>query len=98
MEEKYGRSAASVAAVRAGGAANALSDVFAMGGRVLFALSIAAFPEELPRHLLGAVLDVAGLTWLFIVAALLVLATVPLLPALVAPLRAATAPLATQGS
>ncbi|MEO8572240.1 MAG: selenide, water dikinase SelD, partial [Chloroflexota bacterium] len=29
-------------------AANALSDVFAMGGRVLFALSIAAFPEELP--------------------------------------------------
>ncbi len=30
-------------------AANALSDVFAMGGRVLFALSIAAFPEELPR-------------------------------------------------
>ena len=31
-------------------AANALSDVFAMGGRVLFALSIAAFPEELPRE------------------------------------------------
>jgi len=31
-------------------AANALSDVFAMGGRVLFALSIAAFPEELPQH------------------------------------------------
>ena len=30
-------------------AANALSDVFAMGGRVLFALSIAAFPEDLPR-------------------------------------------------
>jgi selenide,water dikinase len=29
-------------------AANALSDVFAMGGRVLFALSIAAFPEDLP--------------------------------------------------
>ena len=27
-------------------AANALSDVFAMGGRVLFALSIAAFPED----------------------------------------------------
>ena len=36
-------------------AANALSDVFAMGGRVLFALSIAAFPEELPRHVLAAV-------------------------------------------
>ena len=36
-------------------AANALSDVFAMGGRVLFALSIAAFPEELPSATLGAV-------------------------------------------
>jgi selenide,water dikinase len=36
-------------------AANALSDVFAMGGRVLFALSIAAFPEELPRETLAAV-------------------------------------------
>jgi selenide, water dikinase len=36
-------------------AANALSDVFAMGGRVLFALSIAAFPEELPRGVLAAI-------------------------------------------
>ena len=36
-------------------AANALSDVFAMGGRVLFALSIAAFPEELPRDVLSAI-------------------------------------------
>jgi selenide,water dikinase len=36
-------------------AANALSDVFAMGGRVLFALSIAAFPEELPRGVLTAI-------------------------------------------
>ena len=36
-------------------AANALSDVFAMGGRVLFALSIAAFPEELPTETLGAI-------------------------------------------
>ena len=36
-------------------AANALSDVFAMGGRVLFALSIAAFPEELPRDVLTEV-------------------------------------------
>ena len=36
-------------------AANALSDVFAMGGRVLFALSIAAFPEELPKDTLGEV-------------------------------------------
>ena len=37
-------------------AANALSDVFAMGGRVLFALSIAAFPEDFPRPALQAVL------------------------------------------
>ncbi len=36
-------------------AANALSDVFAMGGRVLFALSIAAFPEDLPRDVLAAI-------------------------------------------
>src|SRR5262245_25819991 len=34
-------------------AANAMSDVFAMGGRVLFALSIAAFPEELPRDVMA---------------------------------------------
>jgi MFS family permease len=38
--------------------------------------------------LLGIVLDLAGLTWLFLVATLLILATVPLLPALTAPLRA----------
>ncbi len=36
-------------------AANALSDVFAMGGRVLFALSIAAFPEDLPRDVMAEV-------------------------------------------
>jgi selenide,water dikinase len=36
-------------------AANAVSDVFAMGGRVLFALSIAAFPEELPRDVMAEV-------------------------------------------
>ena len=36
-------------------AANALSDVFAMGGRVLFALSIAAFPEELPRDVMAEI-------------------------------------------
>jgi selenide,water dikinase len=41
-------------------AANALSDVFAMGGRVLFALSIAAFPEDFPRHALAAVLEAAA--------------------------------------
>jgi selenide, water dikinase len=38
-------------------AANALSDVFAMGGRVLFALSIAAFPEELPRDTMAAIFE-----------------------------------------
>lgn len=32
-----------------------MSDVFAMGGRVLFALSIAAFPEELPRDVMAEV-------------------------------------------
>jgi selenide,water dikinase len=36
-------------------AANALSDIFAMGGRVLFALSIAAFPEELPRDVMAEI-------------------------------------------
>ena len=41
-------------------AANALSDVFAMGGRVLFALSIAAFPEDLPRDVLAAVFEGAS--------------------------------------
>jgi predicted MFS family arabinose efflux permease len=39
--------------------------------------------------LLGAVLDLAGLTWLFLAAALLVLANIPLLPSLVAPLNRA---------
>jgi selenide, water dikinase len=43
-------------------AANAMSDVFAMGGRVLFALSIAAFPEELPRDVLAEVFDGASET------------------------------------
>ncbi len=41
-------------------AANALSDVFAMGGRVLFALSIAAFPEDFPRAALAAVFEAAA--------------------------------------
>jgi len=36
-------------------AANAVSDVFAMGGRVLFALAIAAFPEDLPRNVMAEV-------------------------------------------
>jgi len=34
-------------------ATNALNDVFAMGGTPLLALSIAAFPEELPMEMLG---------------------------------------------
>ena len=41
-------------------AANALSDVFAMGGRVLLALSIAAFPEDLPRDTLAAIFEGAS--------------------------------------
>jgi selenide, water dikinase len=41
-------------------AANALSDVFAMGGRVLFALSVAAIPEDLPRDALRAILEGAA--------------------------------------
>ena len=36
-------------------ATNALNDVFAMGGTPLLALSIAAFPEELPTEVLGSV-------------------------------------------
>jgi selenide,water dikinase len=36
-------------------AANALSDVFAMGGRVLFAMAIAALPEDLPRDAMEAI-------------------------------------------
>src|SRR5918994_4525017 len=38
-------------------ATNALNDVFAMGGQPLLALSIAAFPEELPTELLGRVFE-----------------------------------------
>jgi selenide,water dikinase len=41
-------------------AANALSDVFAMGGRVLFALSVAAIPEDLPTAAFRAILDGAA--------------------------------------
>ena len=36
-------------------ATNALNDVFAMGGIPLLALSIAAFPEELPMEMLAAI-------------------------------------------
>jgi selenide,water dikinase len=41
-------------------AANALSDVFAMGGRVLFALSVAAIPEDMPTSAFRAILDGAA--------------------------------------
>jgi selenide,water dikinase len=40
-------------------AANALNDVFAMGGAPLLALSVAAFPEELPVSVLGEILAAA---------------------------------------
>ena len=38
-------------------AANALNDVYAMGAEVLFALNIAAFPEDLPVEMVAAVLE-----------------------------------------
>ena len=41
-------------------AANAMSDVYAMGGQVLLALSIAAFPPNLPSEVLGEILRGAG--------------------------------------
>ena len=41
-------------------ATNALNDVFAMGGTPLLALSIAAFPEELPTEVLGAIFAAAA--------------------------------------
>jgi selenide,water dikinase len=41
-------------------AANACSDVFAMGGRVVLALNISAFPERLPAAAVAAILTAAG--------------------------------------
>ena len=38
-------------------AANSMSDVFAMGGEVLFALNIAAWPENLPLDILSSVFE-----------------------------------------
>jgi len=38
-------------------ATNALNDVFAMGGSPLLALSVAAFPEELPTKVVRAIFD-----------------------------------------
>jgi selenide,water dikinase len=43
-------------------ATNALNDVFAMGGKPLLALSVTAFPEELPTETLGEVLAGAAET------------------------------------
>lgn len=41
-------------------AANACSDVFAMGGRVVLALNISAFPERLPVEAVAAILSAAS--------------------------------------
>jgi len=41
-------------------AANACSDVFAMGGRVVIAVNIAAFPEQFPREAIVAIFDAAA--------------------------------------
>lgn len=38
-------------------AANALSDIYAMGGKPVLALAIAAFPEDLPQHVITAILQ-----------------------------------------
>src|SRR2546430_6911026 len=34
-------------------AANAMSDVYAMGGQVMFALAVAGFPRELPKAVIA---------------------------------------------
>jgi selenide,water dikinase len=41
-------------------AANACSDIFAMGGRVVMALNIAAFPERLPTEAIAAIFAAAA--------------------------------------
>jgi selenide,water dikinase len=41
-------------------AANACSDVFAMGGRVVLALNISAFPERMPVEAVAAILSAAA--------------------------------------
>ncbi|MEY3567044.1 MAG: selenide, water dikinase SelD [Actinomycetota bacterium] len=41
-------------------AANACSDVFAMGGRVVMAINVAAFPEHFPREAIVAIFDAAA--------------------------------------
>jgi selenide,water dikinase len=41
-------------------AANACSDVFAMGGRVILAVNVAAFPEHFPRAAIVAIFEAAA--------------------------------------
>lgn len=41
-------------------AANACSDVFAMGGEVVMAINVAAFPEEFPRDAIAAIFAAAA--------------------------------------
>jgi selenide,water dikinase len=41
-------------------ASNACSDVFAMGGRVVIAVNVAAFPEHFPREAIMAIFDAAA--------------------------------------
>jgi selenide, water dikinase len=41
-------------------AANACSDVFAMGGRVVMAINVAAFPEHFPREAIAAIFQAAA--------------------------------------
>ena len=41
-------------------AANACSDVFAMGGRVVLAINVAAFPEHFPRWAMAAIFEAAA--------------------------------------
>lgn len=41
-------------------AANACSDVFAMGGRVVLALNVSAFPERMPPEAVAAILSAAA--------------------------------------
>ena len=41
-------------------AANACSDIFAMGGRVILALNVAAFPESMPAEVIAAIFAAAA--------------------------------------
>ena len=41
-------------------AANSMSDVYAMGGTVLFALNVAGFPDDLPPHMITAIFQGAA--------------------------------------